>query len=71
LKVTGRVVFRDLGAGAWTLESEDGRTYQLLGAGGDLLREGARVVVEGELDAGAATAAMVGPVLRVRRWQPA
>lgn len=67
MRVRGRITFRDLGAGAWTLEADDGRRYQLLGAEGELLREGARVMVEGDVEAGAVTTAMVGPVLRVRR----
>ncbi|HMK74277.1 MAG TPA: hypothetical protein VK454_13110 [Myxococcaceae bacterium] len=71
MKVKGRIAFADLGAGAWTLEADDGRRYQLLGAKGDLLREGAQVVVEGEVDTGAVSTAMAGPVLRVHRWHAA
>jgi len=71
MKVRGRITFRDLGAGAWMLEAEDGRRYQLEDVQGELLREGAQVVVEGEVDAGAVTTVMAGPVLRVRRLHAA
>ena len=71
MKVRGRITFGDLGAGAWLLEADDGRRYQLQGAQGELLHEGAQVVVEGEVDAGAVTTVMAGPVLRVRRLHAA
>ncbi len=68
MKLTGRVTFRDLGAGAWVLESEDGKRYELLGIDGGRLTEGGRVEVEGDLDAKAVSTAMAGPGLRVKRW---
>ena len=33
MKLTGKVVYRDLEGGVWVLEGDDGTTYQL--AGGD------------------------------------
>jgi hypothetical protein len=66
MKVKGRVRFEDLGAGAWVLEAEDGKRYELHGVQG--LSDGVRVEVEGELDKGAVSTAMAGPALRVRRW---
>jgi hypothetical protein len=69
MKLVGRVTFRDLGAGAWVLEAEDGNAYELQGGDGGLLREGVRVEVEGDVDAGAVSSAMLGPALRVRRWK--
>jgi hypothetical protein len=69
MKLKGRVTFRDLGAGAWVLEAEDGTAYELHGADSGLLREGVRAEVEGDVDAGSVSTAMVGPALRVRRWK--
>ena len=68
MKVKGRVTFLDLGAGAWVLEADDGKRYELHGGESGLLREGARVEVEGEVAAGAVSTSMVGPALRVTRW---
>ncbi len=68
MKLKGRVTFLDLGAGAWVLESEDGKHYELLGIDAGRLAEGGRVEVEGELEAGAVSTAMAGPALRVKRW---
>jgi hypothetical protein len=70
VKVKGRITFEDLGAGAWVLVSEDGKRYELRGLDHGKLSEGARVEVEGELDAGAVSTAMAGPALRVKRWHP-
>jgi hypothetical protein len=68
MKVQGRLIFEDLGAGAWMVEAEDGKRYQLLGVDTGGFKEGARVEIEGELDRGAVTTAMAGPVFRVKRW---
>jgi hypothetical protein len=69
MKLKGRVCFVDLGAGAWVLEADDGKRYELRATDRALLQEGARVEVEGEVDAGAVSTAMAGPALRVKRWQ--
>jgi len=68
MKVKGRVTYQDFGAGAWVLEAEDGKRYQLQGVDGGKLSDGARVEVEGELDEGLLSTAMAGPALRVKRW---
>ena len=65
MKLRGTVEFRDVEMGVWVLVGEDGRTYQITGGRSSLLREGQRVEVDGEVDPGAMSAAMVGPVLRV------
>jgi hypothetical protein len=51
------------------LEGEDGRTYQLSGGTAALRKKGQRVEIDGQVDAGAMTIAMVGPVLRVRGFR--
>jgi hypothetical protein len=68
MRLKGRLTFEDLGAGAWVLVSEDGKRYELRGVEGGKLSEGARVEVEGELDAGSVSTAMAGPALHVKRW---
>ena len=69
MKLKGRLAFRDLGAGAWVLDAEDGKHYELHGIDPKALKEGARVEVEGELDGGSASTAMAAPALRVKHWQ--
>jgi Protein of unknown function (DUF5818) len=70
MKVKGRVSFQDLGAGAWVLEAEDGKRYELLGVERQRLIAGTRVEIEGDLDADAVSTSMAGPSLRVIRWTP-
>jgi hypothetical protein len=69
VKLTGAVAFRDVESGVWVLVGDDGRTYQLAGGDRKLKKDGQRVEVEGEVDAQAVTAAMVGPVLTVRSYR--
>ena len=71
MKVRGTVEFRDVEMGVWVLVGDDGRTYQLAGGRSSLLKEGQRVEIDGEVDDGAVTTAMVGPVLRVRSYKVA
>jgi hypothetical protein len=69
VKLSGRVVFRDLETGVWVLEGDDGRTYALAGGDRGLKRDGQRVEIDGEVDRGAVTTAMVGPLLRVGSYR--
>jgi len=69
MKVRGTVEFRDVEMGVWVLVGEDGQTYQIAGGRSSLLREGQRVEIEGGVDRGAMSVAMVGPVLKVRSFK--
>ena len=69
MKLTGKVVYRDIEAGVWVLEGDDGRTYQLAGGDRKLKKDGHRVEVHGEVDEEVMTAAMVGPVLNVGSYR--
>ncbi len=67
-KLNGTVRFKDLETGLWVLEGDDGRTYLLAGGDRKLKKDGARIEVEGEVDAESPTLAMVGPRLVVKRY---
>ena len=69
MKFRGTVEFRDVEMGVWVLVGEDGRTYQISGGRSSLLKEGQRVEVDGDVDGAAMSAAMVGPVLKVRSYR--
>ncbi len=69
MKLTGKVVYRDVEMGVWVLEADDGRTYQLAGGDRKLKKDGHRVEVQGEVDEEVMTAAMVGPVLNVGSYR--
>jgi hypothetical protein len=70
MKLTGTVSLRDLEGGVWVLEGDDGRTYELIGGDRKLRKKGSRIEVEGEIDSGAVSFAMVGPVLQVKKYRP-
>lgn len=67
MTLTGEVAFQDLEGGVWVLKGDDGVTYQLAGGDRHLKKNGRRAEVEGEVEH-ASTFAMVGPVLRVKRY---
>lgn len=66
---TGRLERRDVGMGAWVLVTDRGEQLQLVGPVPPELR-GRAVVVEGAT-ADALGAAMVGPIIQVKRVRPA
>lgn len=68
MKLTGRVVYRDLEGGVWVLEGDDGRTYQLAGGDRKIKKDGQRIEVEGQI-ADVMTAQMVGPVFDVSSYR--
>ncbi|MFY0577644.1 DUF5818 domain-containing protein [Cystobacter fuscus] len=69
MKLTGRVVFRDIETGVWVLEGDDGRTYQLAGGDRKIKKDGQRIEVQGDVDRDAVTVAMVGPVFTVSSYR--
>jgi hypothetical protein len=69
MRLSGRVVFRDIETGVWVLEGDDGRTYQLAGGDRKIKKDGQRIEVDGEVDRDALTAAMVGPVFTVASYR--
>jgi hypothetical protein len=65
MKTTGTLRFADFGTGAWLLQADDGRRWQLVPAPKGFAA-GDRVTVEGEPDAQGASLQMAGPLLRVK-----
>ena len=69
MKLTGRVEHRTVELGVWVLVGDDGETYELVGGGAALRRNGQRVEVQGEVDHETMSIAMVGPRLKVTSFQ--
>ena len=69
MKLTGKVVYRDLETGVWVLEADSGTTYQLAGGDRSIKKDGARIEAEGDVDEDSATLAMVGPVFKVSHYR--
>jgi hypothetical protein len=68
MKVTGKVAFRDIETGVWVLEGDDGKTYQLAGGDRKLKADGKRIEADGDVQ-DLPTAAMVGPVFKVKAYK--
>ena len=69
MKLTGRVVYRDLEGGVWVLEADDGISYQLAGGDRKIKKDGQRIEAQGEVARDVLTAAMVGPVFQVSSYR--
>ena len=69
MKLSGKVERVDLGGGAFVLVADNGQRYQLAGGDRGMKQPGVRIEVEGDVDPGAASTAMVGPVLRVKSYR--
>lgn len=69
MKLSGTVQKIDMGSGVFVLQADDGRSYQLRGGDRALRQAGKRVEVDGDVDAGAMSAGMTGPVLNVRGFK--
>ncbi len=67
-KLKGKVTRSDLEGGFWTLEAEDGSTYKLEGGDAGLLKSGARVEVDGNLEQ-AMGIGFGAPVLTVKKYR--
>ncbi|CAN5733910.1 hypothetical protein BH11MYX2_BH11MYX2_13820 [soil metagenome] len=66
MKLKGTIRRSDLEGGVWTLEADDGETYQLTGETGDA-KDGMKAEVEGKVDKGSMGFAMVGTQFAVQK----
>lgn len=57
------------GGAAWELHTDGGDVYELNGGGSDLLQEGVRAEVDGDVEADQMSITMTGPILRVRNYR--
>lgn len=69
MKLTGRVVYRDVETGVWVLEADSGKTYLLAGGDRHIKKDGARIEAEGDVDDQSVTLQMVGPVFNVNAYK--
>jgi len=66
MKLKGTIRHTDVEGGHWTIEADDGETYQLIG-NVDGAKDGMKAEVEGKVDKGAMGFAMVGPQFEVKK----
>ena len=60
MKLTGTIRRNDLEGGHWTIETDKGETYQLVGSVGTC-KDGMKAEVEGKVDKNAMGIGMTGP----------
>ena len=66
MKLKGTIHRNDLEGGHWTIETEKGETYQLVGSTKDC-KDGLKVELEGKVDKGAMGIGMTGPSFHVEK----
>ncbi|MDY6783772.1 MAG: hypothetical protein SW833_14730 [Cyanobacteriota bacterium] len=69
MTITGKIEYKDLGAGTWALVATSGETYELKDAPPELKQEGLNVKIEGQVRDDVMTFAMTGPVFEVRSFE--
>lgn len=69
MTLTGTVERRDIEGGVFVFKADDGTVYALAGGDRGLRKDGARLELDGKVDADAVGIAMVGPVFRVTRYR--
>jgi hypothetical protein len=69
MKLNGKIAFKDVETGVWVLEGDDGKTYQLAGGDRKMLKEGARMEADGDVDNDTLGIAMVGPRFVVKSYK--
>lgn len=68
-KYIGKVSRTDLEGGHWTLVTDQGVVYQLVGGDGGLLKDGVRAEIDGRLSTKQMGIAMVGDLLEVKSYR--
>lgn len=69
IQVEGTIERKGLGSGTWALVSQDGKTYELHKAPGELHKHGLKVKVKGEIREDVMSFAMIGPILEVKSFE--
>ncbi|PZV27037.1 MAG: hypothetical protein DCF12_06670 [Snowella sp.] len=65
----GKIEKKGFGFGVWALISEDGKTYELQNPPPELCQSHAKVKIEGTIQEGVMTLAMIGPVLAIESYE--
>ncbi|TVQ44472.1 MAG: hypothetical protein EA365_10145 [Gloeocapsa sp. DLM2.Bin57] len=68
IKVTGTVMYQDLGVGTWAVITPNQQTYELKDPPTPLRQSGLKVEIEGVIREDIMTIAMIGPVLEVKSF---
>ncbi len=67
MKIQGQLEHSALEGGNWVFRAQDGNSYHLEGLPPQLLKDGARLEIEGEVDKGGFSLGMMGAVFQVKQ----
>lgn len=67
MTIQGKLEHSTLEGGAWVFRADSGESYHLEGLAKELLRDGARLEVTGQVDKTAFTISMMGSVFQVQK----
>ncbi|MFB2938466.1 hypothetical protein ACE1B6_24730 [Aerosakkonemataceae cyanobacterium BLCC-F154] len=70
ITLKGTIERKAIGTGAWALVADNGETYEIYQASPkEMLKNGLKVEVKGEVREDAMSFAMIGPILEVKSFQ--
>lgn len=70
ITVKGVIERKAIGTGAWALVADNGETYEIYQASPkEMLKNGLKVKVKGEVREDAMSFAMIGPILEVKSFE--
>ncbi len=69
IKVTGTIIYQNLGVGTWALVTPEQETYELKDPPTPLRQSGLKATLEGIIRDDIMTVAMIGPVLEIKSFR--
>ncbi|GAP99294.1 hypothetical protein [Leptolyngbya sp. NIES-2104] len=69
MTVTGVIQRKGFGTGAWAIDAENGKSYELHNPPKELQEAGLKVKVEGEVRDDVMSFAMIGQILEVKQFE--
>lgn len=69
MTVTGVIQRKGFGTGAWAIDADNGKSYELHNPPKELQEAGLKVKVEGEIRDDVMSFAMIGQILEVKQFE--
>ncbi|MBD1825830.1 hypothetical protein H6F51_25495 [Cyanobacteria bacterium FACHB-DQ100] len=69
MTVTGVIQRKGFGTGAWAIDADNGKSYELHKPPEELQHAGLKVTVEGDIRDDVMSFAMIGQILEVKQFQ--
>ncbi|MBE9010400.1 hypothetical protein IQ250_09305 [Pseudanabaenaceae cyanobacterium LEGE 13415] len=69
MTVTGVIQRKGFGTGAWAIDADNGKSYELHNPPKELQQAGLKVTIEGEIREDVMSFAMIGQILEVKQFE--